>query len=470
MKFFKLVRRYILPTLLVVCIGVWSSTLAQSWSRLDVELQVCQQRVIRLDAVMGERYADKHYCPDKNLETFIAYLWGDIQTPSKLSAAENDAQTLLGNGQTLRDTLTTTGAQLAFFDPSLNVAPTIFAKVAALPLSEQVSILSARSAELTTQLQPKITQIKSDIAILQKVHAQYVWLDEKSSSWKIIDVQIAALNPDAPLTVGIVETVQSISQNWRQQLKTELNSLGIIAEKDFDLALEYRYFTDAEFTTMLTTLDFTKTDSLLAKKGVAGASYVIVDDVAADIYIRAFAKKRGFQEQVVADKTTLSVAENGYALTPDGATAFGAMKQAAVDDGVYFEISSAFRDPLEQKILFDAELQVSCQTVVFKNCSAQEIAAGSVDAALDTALNRVSPPGFSRHHTAHAIDLNDSGVLTAFDRTPAYRWLSKNNYLNAKRFGFVPSYPKLETIIKYGPNPEAWEYLYVGPDVIKSSL
>ena len=470
MNILTTVRKYILLILLVVCIGVWSATLVQSGSRFEADLQICQQRVIALDNLTRESHVGEKYCPEKNIETFVAYLWGDIQTPSRLSTAENNAQELLGRGQILRNTITATGTQLALFDPSLNVTSVIFSKVDSLPLSEQVSVLSARSVELTAQLQPKITQIKTDIAILQKVHTQYVWLGEKSSAWKAVDAQIATLNPSVPLTVDIVETVQSIAQNWRQQLKTELNSLGIIAEKDFDQSLMQRYFTDAEFAMMLTTLDFTKTDTALAKKGIAGASYEITGDSAADTYIRAFAKKRGFQEQIVADKTMLTIAENGYVLTPDGATAFIAMKQAATDDGIYFEISSAFRDPLEQKILFDAELRVSCQTVVFKNCNIQEIAAGSMDLALDTALNRVSPPGFSRHHTAHAIDLNDSGVLTEFDRTPAYRWLSKNNYLNAKRFGFVPSYPKLETIIKYGPNPEAWEYLYVGMDTVKSGL
>ena len=56
------------------------------------------------------------------------------------------------------------------------------------------------------------------------------------------------------------------------------------------------------------------------------------------------------------------------------------------------------------------------------------------------------------------------GSHSGFGSTPAFAWIAANNYENAKRFGFVPSYPPDAT--SQGPNPEPWEYVFVGDDVL----
>jgi LAS superfamily LD-carboxypeptidase LdcB len=38
--------------------------------------------------------------------------------------------------------------------------------------------------------------------------------------------------------------------------------------------------------------------------------------------------------------------------------------------------------------------------------------------------------------------------------------MSKDNYLQAKKYGWIPSYP--EGAQQQGPEPEAWEYVWVG--------
>jgi hypothetical protein len=87
------------------------------------------------------------------------------------------------------------------------------------------------------------------------------------------------------------------------------------------------------------------------------------------------------------------------------------------------------------------------------------------DAAIDHRLRSVAVPGYSKHHTGYAIDITQPGyALTSFRNSPAYAWLAADNYANAKRYGWIPSYPPNATL--QGPNPEAWEFTYVGADNI----
>ena len=57
-------------------------------------------------------------------------------------------------------------------------------------------------------------------------------------------------------------------------------------------------------------------------------------------------------------------------------------------------------------------------------------------------LDSHAPPGFSKHQTGNAMDIGVPNVaLVDFDSTEAFQWLSQDNFANARRFGFVPSYP-----------------------------
>ena len=87
------------------------------------------------------------------------------------------------------------------------------------------------------------------------------------------------------------------------------------------------------------------------------------------------------------------------------------------------------------------------------------------DAAIDRRLRTAAAPGYSKHHTGYTIDVTQSGyAFTSFKKSPAYVWLTANNYANAKRFGWIPSYPP--GAASQGPQPEAWEFTYVGLDNI----
>ena len=73
-----------------------------------------------------------------------------------------------------------------------------------------------------------------------------------------------------------------------------------------------------------------------------------------------------------------------------------------------------------------------------------------------------APPGYSRHHSGYTIDI--SGSTPIFANSPGFDWISKDNYANSREFGFIPSYPP--NTPNQGPNPEEWEYIWVGKDVL----
>lgn len=124
------------------------------------------------------------------------------------------------------------------------------------------------------------------------------------------------------------------------------------------------------------------------------------------------------------------------------------MRDAAQKDGIKLWISSAYRSPERQKVLFEQEIQNYSKTGL-----------NYVD-ALAKAESSVARPGYSEHNSGLAVDLN--GVLENFGGTPASNWL----VAHAADYGFVLRYPADKqsiTKIKY----EAWHYRYVGVENAK---
>jgi D-alanyl-D-alanine carboxypeptidase len=132
------------------------------------------------------------------------------------------------------------------------------------------------------------------------------------------------------------------------------------------------------------------------------------------------------QELVVAE-----IGEDGreYLLTPGAAAKWREMSAAALSDGVVIKIGSAFRS-------------VDRQAEIIRDKLAEGLSLGAV-------LCVSAPPGYSEHHTGRAIDVTtDEGapLEPEFEKTRAFRWLSKN----AGRFGFVLSFP--------AGNPHGYDY------------
>lgn len=169
----------------------------------------------------------------------------------------------------------------------------------------------------------------------------------------------------------------------------------------------------------------------------------ITGDPALDQRIRELAEIRGYVRRPLSSVGLVRV--DGRLLQAPAAEAWTAMKAAARVDGISLVLTSAHRDLDAQGALFRARL-----------------GGRTTDAAIGQVLRTSAPPGYSKHHGGYAIDVGEAGSGEAgFAATAAYRWLAELDFARAKRFGFIPSYPLDGE--QMGPEPEAWEFVWVGP-------
>lgn len=183
-----------------------------------------------------------------------------------------------------------------------------------------------------------------------------------------------------------------------------------------------------------------------------GDAPIILGNPAADARIRQLVESRGYSLKQFALPPLVRV--DGLELQAPAAQFWQELKAAALTDGIALKLVAAYRSVADQKSLFAEEL-------IVRGASASSIAAGQSDGAVLGAVNRVTAPGYSRHHTGYTVDI---GCATPppgpFGSTPCFRWLSANNYAHAKAYGWIPSYPSGAS--KQGPLPEPWEYVWVG--------
>jgi D-alanyl-D-alanine carboxypeptidase len=197
------------------------------------------------------------------------------------------------------------------------------------------------------------------------------------------------------------------------------------------------------------------------------ASPVITGGEEADRRIVAIAEERGYRLRGEGSRDSL-VSIDGKWLQPAAASAWQNLKEEALKDGIVLGLISGFRSVERQRTIFLDQLARQSEKVIGRKYTAEEIAAGKADAVIQDILCTYSIPGYSKHHTGYTLDITDAGSgrdFTDFAETGGFRWISDNNYLNARRFGFIPSYP--EGVSNQGPIPEAWEYVWVGePDIL----
>ena len=169
-----------------------------------------------------------------------------------------------------------------------------------------------------------------------------------------------------------------------------------------------------------------------------------------DQRIRGIAERRGYRRRSeVLDRNQLVYVEgNLHLLQPQAAEAYLELKAAAAEANHHIHISSAFRD-------------YNLQRQIFLNNAEEPYA----DEEVDEILQVISIPGYSKHHTGYAIDIGE-GIFNFqnFVNSESYLWLVADNYLNAKKYGWIPSYPSDAT--NQGPKPEPWEFTYVGQEYL----
>jgi D-alanyl-D-alanine carboxypeptidase len=205
---------------------------------------------------------------------------------------------------------------------------------------------------------------------------------------------------------------------------------------------EFPVYTGDEFKEMY---DFAVRHELPRLNQPAGRSTVTGNDDLDDrIWSMAF--QRGYVLRPVASDGLVNA--DGVPMQPEAAAAWKSLKAAARDAGLPFIVLSAYRSPERQRTLFNGKLS------------------GTSDDSINAALRWYSLPGTSKHHSGYALDfMYPDGTFGEFRQTPAYAWLEKDNFYNAKRFGFIPSYP--DDVSAQGPNPEPWEFVWVGVEMIR---
>lgn len=186
-------------------------------------------------------------------------------------------------------------------------------------------------------------------------------------------------------------------------------------------------------------------DAVLSNLAPIGEPPIITGDRSVDERIRALAVMRGYRRQ--AEPSGSLTLTDGRYLQTEAALAWERLRAAAAGAGHSISLASAHRSPTRQAELWN------------------ERSTGTSDADIDSLLQVIAAPGYSKHHTGYAIDLRSgNAVLAEFANTAAYAWLSADNFANAKAHGWLPSYP--EGVQDQGPNPEAWEFVWVGANNI----
>ncbi|MDB5186316.1 MAG: Peptidase and D,D-carboxypeptidase VanY/endolysins domain protein [Candidatus Saccharibacteria bacterium] len=184
----------------------------------------------------------------------------------------------------------------------------------------------------------------------------------------------------------------------------------------------------------------------------------------ADKIIRQIAESRGYHLGSIPVNAIVKINEprldGDDLLQPLAASSWKSMKDQAHKDGYPLSIISAYRPPEYQRNLFTSRLYA-------KGTNPSYIAAGVSNNIIESTLDMTAPPGYSRHHTGYTIDLWCEDGSGAFLSSKCYKWISANNYQKAKENGWIPSYP--EGTDMQGPEPEPWEYVWVGTDVLREN-
>jgi D-alanyl-D-alanine carboxypeptidase len=160
---------------------------------------------------------------------------------------------------------------------------------------------------------------------------------------------------------------------------------------------------------------------------VASVSHPLLISIHRELGISAdYAQRTGlplFEEVSLSELVVAQLDEAGrpLVLTKSAAHALGAMRAAAMKDGIELLPFSGFRSYLYQRGLLLAK-----------------IAKGT---PIDEVLTVLAAPGYSEHHTGEAVDItthNCPPAEEAFEATHAYAWLATH----AGTYGFTESFPR----------------------------
>ena len=214
---------------------------------------------------------------------------------------------------------------------------------------------------------------------------------------------------------------------------------------------DFRYFAPPEFQQLNSTFIYPNTQMITTPPKITG-------NITADARLRVIAESRGFELHAVPVASIMKVDDTRFNLLQEKAlNGWSSLRQAAEKDGVALSVSSGYRSIETQREMFLQKLKNG-------NISVQQIANGQADNRIVAILQTTAIPGYSRHHTGYTIDVSCGDAASAFEDSSCYGWISKDNYLNAKKSGWIPSFP--EGANNYGPEPEPAEFVWVGKQAV----
>ena len=405
---------------------------------------------------------------NSNLSSLMS---SSISFPSSKNSSNTLTQISLSNSQSSVIT-SSSNSSLLINSTTLGSNPNISQKA----IQNSTSNIVTKSKNLKSELVQK-TKYWQDLENLLKnnLEQKVITLDKivlENSDFKELNLEdlrsfLANLKLEAGIIVSSNTDIQPIESkndiDWNSKIEQiDTKTKEILAKIEVEntknpdknrqrLLKIYKNLSGEQFKTIYNDFNYTKT--LEKSKEIS-----ILDDKDADNYIIKMAEKRGYQKRAQADESKLEEI-NGMKLQLEAKNALINLQKDAKKDGLEMTFVSGYRSNFDQKQIFVERLG-NLATIL-------SIKSGKSDAILDKLLQTTSIPGYSRHHTGYTFDLGcNSTELTIFKNTKCYEWISKDNYLNAKRFGLIPSYP--EGAGQQGPDPEAWEYVWVGENLLKN--
>jgi len=238
--------------------------------------------------------------------------------------------------------------------------------------------------------------------------------------------------------------------NVYEEKRVEIQEPEIETAKMIPLCGLYPCYSGVEFLDLY--------DSFEKDSGLLTLGKYIYQEKDIDNYIKSYAERRGYQERVFVKESDIISFEN-VQTRPEVRDAYIAIRNEMLKEGIRLHLVSGYRSSTSQRSIFKKKLgSVDITTIPL----------GSYDTEINKVLSVSSIPGYSKHHSGYAVDFGcgNDYLVYRFAETECFDWMSAHNFENTKRFGFIPSYP--EGVELQGPNPEPWEFVWVGEDFVKN--
>ena len=228
------------------------------------------------------------------------------------------------------------------------------------------------------------------------------------------------------------------------------NQVTAPKEPDAQKADGFRIFSGEEFFKLYDSFAYPNTQLISEHSPITG-------NEEADSRIRKLALEKGYKLRSAPVTNNFVEVQKDMLLQQRAAQPWLDLKANAKANGLALSLSDAFRSAEDQRTIFMQRLI---------GIPPEAVASGSADAQVSKVLEKTALPGYSRHHSGYTVDIVcDNNPSVKFEKSSCFAWLSKDNYINAKKHGWIPSYP--EGIAKQGPEPESWEYVLVGTDALR---